>query len=1505
MTSQFGTTPGPSSGLLKTAALVLVLLLALAPLALGFGVASAQPVEEWSVTLGGDGDEFAHAMLQSSDGGLVIAGETSSSGAGMKDAWLVKLNSSGGEVWSRTFGGARSDIAYAVQPTSEGGFVLAGETLSDGDDSSSNGRFWLIKTDSEGHEVWQQSYPASDSGDTDGSALAVRQVDDGGFIIAGSSSGPEGDFVGLVRTDSTGQMQWRQTLEDVPGATPYDLAVAPDGGFIIAGTSSSDDGASDALLIKTDSSGALQWSQTFGGSYNDEARSLVLTPDGGYAFAGYTWSTGAGQSDFWLIKTNDSGELQWERTFGGVFRDSAHSLVRTADDGFALAGWSESFRGAGRFWIVKTGFDGLLQWSTSREASTGSSSESAGARAILQTTDGGFVVAGWAGSIRGARDVMVVKSGPVTEGQPASSGAVVSLKNTGTAAITTAAFGFDSVQSGLPLRFWYKGRLIDRDNPLPPGETACTQPSPSLDSGADLALDQVGSFDAVYLNALSTDPDTLSLQPDGDALQFDFNGDGSGVAGDLAIVSQSPCEGSSRLLSEGPTAPFGLRGQASDSHPGSITLDWSDSAESDIFGYAVYVSRGSTGPFLRRAWLLPDSSFGDDETTDGSSYYYAVAAINSWGLESPKSAVLRVPSHDFTPPVPPSGLRVSAFDRTAGTAALSWRPSSSPDVSGYRVYRQDIEGPRTPVTALLFTSGFEDRPLPSEGQFSYSVTAIDLDGNESDWSNIAPPALDFFGSVLEIRPNFTGGGVLSVDTDRGRVDFSIASDTEIRVPNRPNSTLRDLDLGDPVAVSLKADEQDAVARQVHLVPSKTRNRHLAGQVSLLSDTEIVVQPPGESSDPVTFQLASTVQVKLHEGVSGLTVGGYVVVSFIATEGQAAGALTEINVIPGRQPQESTEPPEEPSNVAIIRGVFQGISSENANLILSSTEVAVDVHTVMTTGLSVGDDVLVEAQLRDDGTLLARRVEHDEGVGHTAARTVLRGVFQGRETGTGRWRVSGIYLTVDSRTYADALPGDGQRVKVSAIQRDDGTLFAREIENLAETEDPESDHTITLEGTFREITAGGAWDVGGVPVQVGANTVLSGTPSVGRRVTVDAVASSTGLLATEVSAASTEQSGPMRSVSIRGTVDRVEEGVSLTVDGIPILLSDLTKTIGSIDAGSNVRIKAELQPGGELLAREVALATVFDATGETQANPVDIEGRIERLGADGGLTVNGIPVAISALTLVDAALQVGAPVQVRGLLRRDGSVLAREVVGYGPGITGGSEASVTGVVERVSIDYDGRTTGFVIDGISVSTDQLTRLDVDLTAGLAVVVQAIVIDGEILAVTVEPRPTGSIGVLPLVQMQGTVERAFASSSARPLDIVLNGITVRVSSDTSIVGVLVAGSVVRVTGSISGSVFLAREIESVRSHPSQGGQNQVRFNLSGDVEEIRLDGEGEPETLLLDGSSITIVPLTVFQDEVSVGDSATIEGISRDGALLAALVKLEQSAEGTAEETDENQQ
>ena len=183
-----------------------------------------------------------------------------------------------------------------------------------------------------------------------------------------------------------------------------------------------------------------------------------------------------------------------------------------------------------------------------------------------------------------------------------------------------------------------------------------------------MALDQVGSFSSVYLNALSSQTQPPTAQIDNGVIEFNFDGHEAATTGIFAIASESPCDQSDRLLPEGPGAPGGLTVAVSEAQPDVLTLEWEDNVESDISGYAVYFARKRFGPFTRLAWLLPDSSYTDVRTGDGATYYYAVSAINSWGLESPKSTIAEVDSLDVTPPEPPTGLRLLNVDRAAGRA---------------------------------------------------------------------------------------------------------------------------------------------------------------------------------------------------------------------------------------------------------------------------------------------------------------------------------------------------------------------------------------------------------------------------------------------------------------------------------------------------------------------------------------------------------------------------------------------------------------------------------------------------------------------------------------------------------------------------------------------------------------------------------------------------------------------------------------------------------------------
>jgi len=183
------------------------------------------------------------------------------------------------------------------------------------------------------------------------------QTSDGGYALAGytNSSGAGNYDFWLVKTDSSGNAQWNKTYGGALRDVARVLMQTSDGGYALAGnTYSFGSGDEDSWLVKTDSSGNAQWNKTYGGMYEDNTYSLVQTTDGGYALAGYTASFGAGGQDFWLIETDASGNAQWNQTCGGTGVEGAYSLVQTSDEGYALAGYTDSF-GAGDydFWLVK------------------------------------------------------------------------------------------------------------------------------------------------------------------------------------------------------------------------------------------------------------------------------------------------------------------------------------------------------------------------------------------------------------------------------------------------------------------------------------------------------------------------------------------------------------------------------------------------------------------------------------------------------------------------------------------------------------------------------------------------------------------------------------------------------------------------------------------------------------------------------------------------------------------------------------------------------------------------------------------------------------------------------------------------------------------------------------------------------------------------------------------------------------------------------------------------
>jgi len=351
---------------------------------------SKSPALEWSKTYGGIGNDVGRFTQQTTDGGYIIGGHMSSLGAGASDFWLVKTDASGNEVWNKTFGGTGDDLAFSGQQTSDGGYILTGYK------TSSNGHtdVWLVNTNSVGDLLWDKTFGGPLVGNDYG--YSVRQTSDGGYIIAAytSSFGSGQGQYWWIKTDSTGNIRWDIKPGDMSFDYTYSVQQTSDGGYIFAGNSNSHSGGlEDFWLVKTDSLGHKLWERTFGGRNEDIAKFVQQTSDGGYILVGTTASFGAGNYDFWLVKTDSSGNKLWDVTFGGTEADRPFSVQQTSDGGYIVAGSTNSFTAFGTGYsdlpVVKTDSIGNIEW----WKTFGSSGGEVG-NYVQQTTDGGYIIVG-------------------------------------------------------------------------------------------------------------------------------------------------------------------------------------------------------------------------------------------------------------------------------------------------------------------------------------------------------------------------------------------------------------------------------------------------------------------------------------------------------------------------------------------------------------------------------------------------------------------------------------------------------------------------------------------------------------------------------------------------------------------------------------------------------------------------------------------------------------------------------------------------------------------------------------------------------------------------------------------------------------------------------------------------------------------------------------------------------------------------------------------------------
>ncbi len=338
--------------------------LAVAGTTASFGVAGADAwvlrvnaagTVSWSETFGAGLDEYANAVQRLNGGDLVIVGTSGSYGVGIHDYWVIRLDDAGNVLWQQTYGGTQHNHAFAIQETSDLGFIVVGETTSFG---AGNRDAWVVRLDANGNVLWQTVYGRS-GWDI---ARGVAETTDGGFVFVGytSSSGAGNWDVWAVKVDAGGGIVWQRTFGGAAADLGWAVQATDDGGVILAGETGSFGGGADFWVVKLAANGAVDWQKRYGGAGVDIARALARTGDGGYLVAGETGSFGAGGRDIWLLRLTAAGGIAWQRSYGGP-GDEIGFAVREIAGGVALAGSTTSFgAGGGDAWLLRLDAEGLI-----------------------------------------------------------------------------------------------------------------------------------------------------------------------------------------------------------------------------------------------------------------------------------------------------------------------------------------------------------------------------------------------------------------------------------------------------------------------------------------------------------------------------------------------------------------------------------------------------------------------------------------------------------------------------------------------------------------------------------------------------------------------------------------------------------------------------------------------------------------------------------------------------------------------------------------------------------------------------------------------------------------------------------------------------------------------------------------------------------------------------------------------------------------------------------------
>ena len=322
---------------------------------IGAGVLFAQPSVDWTVTVGGPGDEMFLDVVAVGDSGFLLVGTTGSTPGGDMDVLLVRMLPTGDTLWTRRYGGPGDQVATAVQPTGNGWVVVGWSRVYPGYTDP-----YVLRLQPDGDTLWTHIYDANNT--TSEEARSVKVAGDGGFWIGGTRSGTV-RVLRVLRTDAQGQVLWASTYSGPTDAWLSDLHLTPDGGAMLLGNLSWSPGSSGIYLVRLASTGDTLFTRTYGSSGSDTGAALLADPSGGWTIAGSRTPGNTQPSQGLLMRVDTGGQLQWSQTVGGDSLDTFTDLLPLPSGGWVLCGRTRSW-GAGEDdgFLARTDTSGIPVW---------------------------------------------------------------------------------------------------------------------------------------------------------------------------------------------------------------------------------------------------------------------------------------------------------------------------------------------------------------------------------------------------------------------------------------------------------------------------------------------------------------------------------------------------------------------------------------------------------------------------------------------------------------------------------------------------------------------------------------------------------------------------------------------------------------------------------------------------------------------------------------------------------------------------------------------------------------------------------------------------------------------------------------------------------------------------------------------------------------------------------------------------------------------------------------